>query len=132
MPATARYGGPAQSMREPTDRMRKVNSTLREVIADEVERLADPRLEMVAVTAVDTAPNLRHAVVYVDVLEVEKHEDALTALGKASRRLQSAIAAQVRMKFTPTLEFQMDQGVVGGARIDAILRDLDRSGNEEE
>ena len=119
-------------MREPTDRMRKVNSTLREVIAEEVERLSDPRLEMVSVTAVDTAPNLRHAVVYVDVLDAGKQQDALDALGKAARRLQSVIAAQVRMKFTPTLDFRMDQGVIEGARIDQLLRDLETASDEAE
>ncbi len=112
--------------------MRKVNSTLREVIAEEIERFSDPRLELVSVIAVDTAPNLRHAVVYIDVLDPENHADALEALGKAARRLQAAIGSQVRMKFTPTLEFQMDRGVVGGERIDAILRGLETSENEEE
>jgi len=50
---------------------------------------------------------------------------ALTALRRASRRLQSAIAGQVRMKYTPTLEFAVDPGVSGGERIDAILRSLE-------
>jgi ribosome-binding factor A len=104
--------------------MLKVNSTLREVIAEEVERLNDSRLEMVSITGVDTSPNLRHALVYIDVL-ADDASAALTALRRASRRLQSAIAGQVRMKYTPTLEFAVDPGVSGGERIDAILRSLE-------
>jgi len=107
-----------------SDRMLKVNSTLREVIAEEIERMSDSRLEMVSITAVDTAPNLRHAVVYIDVLGREGHEPALDALTGAANRLQSAIASQVRMKYTPQLEFAIDPGVVGGERIDAILRSI--------
>lgn len=103
--------------------MLKVNSTLREVIADEVERLSDSRLEMVSITGVETSPNLRHAVVFIDVLAADA-SDALAALERASRRIQSAIAGQVRMKYTPTLEFRIDPGVTGGERIDAILRSL--------
>lgn len=107
-----------------SDRMLKVNSVLREVLADEIERLNDERLEMVSVTGVDTAPNLRHAIVYIDVLGHDDHGPALEALGSAANRLQSTIAHQVRLKYTPTLEFAMDPGVVGGDRIDAILRSL--------
>lgn len=110
-------------MRDTSPRMLKVNSTLREVLAEEIERMSDSRLEMVSVTGVETSPNLRHAVVYIDVL-VADASDALAALGHASHRLQSVIARQVRMKYTPVLEFAVDPGVSGGERIDAILRSL--------
>lgn len=105
-----------------SDRMLKVNSVLREVLAEEIERLNDERLEMVSVTGVETAPNLRHAIVYIDVLGEEGHQPALSALKRAAKRLQSEIARQVRLKYTPTLEFAVDPGVIGGERIDAILR----------
>ena len=118
-------------MRHPSPRMLKVNSTLREVIAQEVERLGDGRTEMVSITSVDTAPNLRHAVVYIDVLVADEHQQALDALQRAAYRIQSAIARQVRMKYTPILEFQIDEGVVVGERMDALLRSL-HPGREEE
>lgn len=106
------------------ERMLRVNSTLREVLAEEVERMNDSRLEMVSITGVDTAPDLRSAMVYVDVLGSEDHGPALAALRGAARRLQGAIASQVRMKYTPTLEFAIDPGISGGERIDAILRSI--------
>lgn len=107
-----------------SDRMLRVNSTLREVLAEEIERLSDARLELVSVTAVDTTPDLRQATVYIDVLGEESHEPALRALRGASKRLQAVIGAQVRMKYTPTLDFAIDPGVVGGERIEQILREL--------
>ena len=112
--------------------MLRVNSTLREVLAEEIERMSDARLELVSVTAVDTAPNLRSAVVYIDVLGVEERETALEALRGAARRLQSSIGRQVRMKYVPTLEFQIDPGSTGGERIEQILRDLKAEQAEEE
>lgn len=112
--------------------MLKVNSTLREVIAEEVERLSDSRLEMVSITGVETSPNLRHAIVYIDVLGSNQTSAALEALQRAARRLQSAIAGQVRMKYTPTLEFEVDPGVVGGERIDEILRSLEKGGEADD
>lgn len=112
------------------DRMLRVNSTLREVLADEIERMSDTRLEMVSVTAVDTSPNLRNATVYVDVLGRDNTDDALAALRGAAHRLQSVIGSQVRLKYTPALEFAIDPGITGGERIDEILRDL-HLGEEE-
>ena len=113
-----------------SDRMLRVNSTLREVLAEEIERMSDQRLELVSVVSVDTAANLRTAVVYIDVLGRESEGDALEALRGAARRLQATIGAQVRMKYTPTLEFQIDPGITGGERIDQLLREL--HGGEEE
>lgn len=107
-----------------SDRMLRVNSILREVIAEEIERMSDSRLELVSVTGVDTAPNLRTAKVYVDVLSQTGRDDALTALRRASKRLQRVIGREVRMKYTPTLEFEIDAGVTGGERIDEILRGI--------
>jgi ribosome-binding factor A len=109
--------------------MLKVNSILREVLAEEVEKLNDSRLEMVSITGVDTAPNLRNATVYIDLLG-DGGEDALSALQASAKRLQSAIGKQVRIKYTPVLEFELDPGVVSGQRIDELLRSL--NGSEEE
>jgi ribosome-binding factor A len=115
-----------------SDRMLRVNSTIREVLADEIERLSDSRLNMVSVTGVDTSPDLRRATVFVDVLGEEDRENALRALRGAAKRLQGVLGAQLRTKYTPTLEFAIDPGVAGGDRIEAILRELRTSIDTEE
>lgn len=115
----------------PSPRMRKVNSVIHEVLADEIELLTDPRLEMVSVTGVETAPDLRNAVVYVSTIHLDKGEEAVEALTRAAARLQKALAHQVRMKYTPHLKFVLDSGVVAGSRIDALLRGI-TDGEEEE
>lgn len=108
--------------------MLRVNSILRHVLAEEIERLSDARLEMVTVTGVDTSPDLRHAMVYIDVLG--DSGPALDALGRAARRLQARLGAQVTMKYTPRLEFAVDPGVVIGDRIENLLKELRK--DEEE
>lgn len=116
----------------PTARMRKVNSVLREVLADEIEKLTDPRLEMVSVTGVDTSPDLRRATVFVSTLDLDQGEAAVAALKRAAHRLQGAVAGQVRLKYTPQLEFAVDSAIVHGDRIDEILRGLSQETTGEE
>ena len=116
------------------DRMRKVNELLREVIADEVVALKDPRIGFVTVTGVNTAPDLRHATVYYSVLgSGEAQEATADALVSAAARLQRAVGSQTRLKFTPVLEFAVDPAIESGDRIDQILRELegDAAGDQQ-
>ncbi len=50
-------------------RMARVNEVVREIIADELERLSDPRLGLVTVTGVEVSADLRHATVYYSALD---------------------------------------------------------------
>lgn len=113
-------------------RMRRVNSIVLQVLAGELERLKDPRLEMVSITGVETAPNLRRAMVYFSLLDLSKADDAKAGLDSAAPRLRKLLGDEIRMKYTPALEFELDQGVAGGAKIDQLLADIARDRKDEE
>ncbi|MBK5110651.1 MAG: 30S ribosome-binding factor RbfA [Thermoleophilia bacterium] len=103
--------------------MRRVNQVLREVVGEAIaSELSDPRLDMVAVTSVDTSPDLRSARVYVTVLgDDQAKADALDALKSAHSLLQSRINGETHMKRTPTLSFEYDESIETGMRISALL-----------
>lgn len=105
-------------------RSRRVNAIIREVLAEEIERLTDPRLGLVTVTGVDAAPDMRHATVFVSTIEVDRIDDGLKGLAAAAPRLRAALGREIRTKYTPELEFKADMGVIQGERIEAILRKL--------
>ena len=46
----------------------RVNEVVRETLADQLERMEDPRLELVTITGVDVSPDLRHANVFYSAL----------------------------------------------------------------
>lgn len=104
-------------------RMRRVNSIIWEVLADEVHRLSDPRLAAVTINGVDTSRDLRRAVVFYSCGDLERLEEVGEGLTSAAGRLQGRLASQVRLKYTPRLEFRPDQGVLGGHRIENLLRE---------
>jgi ribosome-binding factor A len=107
--------------------MRRVNVALREVISARLaEGLQDPRIGFLTVTAVESSPDLSHARVYVSVLgDDQEREQTLAALRSAQGLLQGAIAGELRMKRTPTLEFLYDESIDRGMRITELLEDQD-------
>jgi ribosome-binding factor A len=111
-----------------TDRMRRVNEAMREVLSDALTRdLKDPRVGFVTVTAVETSPDLRQARVYVSVLGTEEERDASVAgLQSAHGYLQGRVAAELRLKHTPQLSFEEDDTA---RRADRIERLLGEAGN---
>ncbi|HET9078820.1 MAG TPA: 30S ribosome-binding factor RbfA [Acidimicrobiales bacterium] len=103
-------------------RTARVNEVLRQVLADQLERMEDldERLGMLTITAVQCDPDLRHATVLMSSLEPDEEE----ALASVRVRLQAAISHQVRLKRTPQLRFVADPAVAAGQRIEDILRGL--------
>jgi len=112
-------------------RMRRVNSIVHEVLAEQLELLKDPRLGFVSITGVETAPNLRHAVVYFSTLDPEAIVEAKAGLDAAAPRLRRVLGREVRMKYTPALEFRPDHGIAAGERIDAALRRIREPDDDE-
>ena len=111
--------------KQPTPRMRKVNEILREVIAEEIVDLKDPRIGFVTVTGVDASPDLRNARVFYSVLgSDEEQRDTQAALDSAAPRIQQAMRGQVRMKYLPRLKFVVDDSVAQGLRIEELMREV--------
>ncbi len=106
----------------PYSRSLRVNQVLRQVVAEELERLADAdeRLRMVTVTSVDSTSDLRQAKVYLSSLS----EDASAALDERRIQVQRAVARQTQLKRTPQLSFAQDPAVVAGGRIEDLLRQI--------
>jgi ribosome-binding factor A len=106
-------------------RIARVNELVKEVLADELERLSDPRLGFVTVTGVDVSADLRQATVYYSVLGPgEAHEESAEALRSASAHLRSTLGRQVRLKYLPNLVFTEDPAVARGERVEEIIRQL--------
>lgn len=78
------------------------------------------------VTAVETSPDLRHARVYVSVLgDQVAREETLAGLEASRGLLQGEIARDMRIKYTPQLNFVYDDTVDRGMRITELLGDDD-------
>jgi len=84
--------------------------------------LKDPRVRDVTVTYVEVSGDLRHAKVHVSVMgETTKQELTLRGLRSAAGFLQARLAKRIEARYTPRLEFVLDQGVKKSIEISQIL-----------
>ena len=104
-------------------RTARVNEVVREVLAEELERMNDPRLSLVTITGVDVATDLRQARVYYAALG-RSDDEVVTALRAAAPHLRAVLGNEVRMKYLPRLEFFLDPAIEQGQRVEDILRSL--------
>ena len=109
----------------PSERMRRVNEALKEVLSESIAELKDPRIGFVTVTGVQASPDLRHATVYVSVLGSERKRDAtLAGLQSSHGFLQGKVNRELHLKRTPQLAFEYDPTVERGVRLSKLIDEL--------
>ena len=115
-------------------RPERLAETLREEIAEVVGfELDDPRIEMVTVTDVNVADDLRDAKVYVLVDGTEEEiNGALKALQHAASFVRQQVAMNLSMRFAPHLHFVRDTAEENASRVNSILSDLTSKGETKE
>jgi ribosome-binding factor A len=108
-----------------TERMRRVNESVRAVVADAIVGLADPRIGIVTVTGVEVSPDLHDARIYFSVFGGKKKKRAaLAALESARGVLQGRVATELQIKRTPQLSFEYDQSVERGVHMAKLIDEL--------
>ena len=106
-------------------RLRRVNEAVREIVAEEVGGLKDPRIGFVTVTDVRTSSDLRRAEVFYTALPDDEVALAATAAGLASATpvLRRELGARLRTRNVPDLQFTHDAVPERGRHIEQLLRD---------
>jgi ribosome-binding factor A len=113
-----------------SERLERVSEELREVLAEEIGRLKDPRVGFVTVTGVRVTPDLRKARVFYTVLGDESaRRGTRAALRSARSHLRASLGKEVRIKFVPEMEFEEDVDLDRVRRVDELI---DRISREEE
>ena len=107
-------------MTQRTDRVEKV---ARQVLAESIRALKDPRIGFATVTRVRISADLRHARVFVSVMgDDEARRATLEGLESATPVLRAELGRQVRMKYLPELAFELDRGAETAERVEELLQ----------
>lgn len=110
-------------------RIVRVNELLKREIADELVRLLD-RSDLnpatIMVSHVETSPNLKHAAVGISVFGDDDYKSrCLKKVRKMGPALQRYINKVSSLKFTPQLQFELDESIAEGDHVLGIIAKIE-------
>jgi len=107
----------------PSRRTLKAAEAIREVVGMAIiADLQDPRIKNVTVTRVEVSGDMRHAKVFVSIMGDEAMETlSLRGLQSAAGYLQAKCAKRIDTRYTPQLQFVIDQGNKNSLLISQLL-----------
>jgi ribosome-binding factor A len=106
-------------------RTERLANQIREELAGMIGGLKDPRIGFVTVTRVALAEDLRFARVSFGVLGDQAQRDKTSAgLRQASGFLRRELGRRLRVRHTPELVFEYDEGLDATDRVAKILEEI--------
>ena len=120
----------------------EIRHALSHILTHEADRLDDPDLygKSVTVTEVRISPDLRNATAFVvplgATIQGEDPTPLIKALNRAAGYFRGLLAREVKLQFSPTIRFKLDESFDEASRIETILhdpavaRDLERDDDE--
>jgi ribosome-binding factor A len=104
-------------------RIGRINEEIQRELAALIPNVKDPRVTgMISVTAVETAPDLRYAKVFISVLDKSDCTQVLQGLKSAGGYLRRELGQALQLRYTPQLSFVRDDSIDKGAHILDLLR----------
>jgi ribosome-binding factor A len=106
-------------------RAARVAEVIREVASETILfELRDPRVKGVTVTRAEVSGDLQHAKVYVSVMGTPKEQQlCLHGLTHAAGFVQSKLGSRLKTRFTPQVQFVLDQGVKNSIAIARLIKE---------
>lgn len=110
-----------------SQRTERLDELLRQEIGVILAReVADPRIGFATITQVETAPDLRHAKVWVSVIgDAAEREATVAALGRAMVFVRRELGTRLRLKRIPDLHVRLDDTAERGTRVLQLLHELE-------
>ncbi len=107
-------------------RVLKAAEAIRQVVSTAIlVELRDPRVSDVTVTRVELSADMRLAKVHVSVMgDAAKQKLCLKGLQHSAGFLQQKLVDRIDTRYTPRLQFQLDQGVKNAAAVAQILKEV--------
>lgn len=104
----------------------KAASAIREVVSTAIlTELRDPRIENVTVTFVEVSGDMRWAKVHVSIMGDKKQQDlCMHGLQKSAGYLQKRVSNRIDTRYTPRLQFVLDEGIKNAFKVSEILNDV--------
>ena len=96
-----------------------IHRTLANFIRDKFRE--DKRVGMVTISSVKVSPDLKHAKVFVTILEEAKTAESLLILNQAAGSFRLHLAKSLKLRVVPTVAFILDEAEARARRIYTLL-----------
>lgn len=115
-------------------RAARVAEQMKKELTDIIGRkIKDPRIGFVTITDVRVTGDLQQATVYISVLgDDEQKQNTLVGLAKAKGFIRSEIGHRIRLRKTPEIQFEFDESIEYGNRIETLLHELNLNDQRED
>lgn len=123
------YSAMGIKMRKNSVKNTRINGEVQRELSTLISReLKDPRINsMTSVVAVDVAPDLKHAKVYISVLgDEQSQKDTLAGLRSASSFMRGQLAKSINLRNTPELIFVLDQSIEYGVNMSKLINEVNK------
>jgi ribosome-binding factor A len=112
----------------PSLRIQRVRELLKRAIGEAIrQELPVSEAGLVTVNDVDVAGDLKSATVFISILgNPEQQKRGFALLAQHRLRIQDLMSRAVVLKYTPKLRFVVDDSVVRGNRVLAIIEELEK------
>src|SRR5262245_48053706 len=106
-------------------RLARVAEVIREVASEAtLYEVKDPRLKLTTVRRDEVPADLQHAKVHVSVMGSDRDRNlTLHGLKSAAGFIQSKLGDRMRTRYTPALEFVLDEGVRNSQEVARLLNE---------
>ena len=102
-----------------SNKLARTNDDIQRVLANLLTQVKDPRVQqgMISVTRVETTGDLRYSKVWLSVLGMENEKEFKKGLRSASGWLRHELGTVLDLRYTPELQFFVDDSIAYGAHI---------------
>ena len=117
-----------------SNRINRINEEIQKELSSLIRNLKDPRIQntMISNTRVETTPDLRWAKVYVSFLQADRAKDAIKGLKSAGGYLRRELGRALNLRYTPELNWELDDSITYGAKMLALINSLDTGAEEDD
>ena len=113
-------------------RQLRVNELVKRELSGIIAREINFQDALVSINAVDVAPDMKNAHVFVSILGAINGTSVIDKLEAHRPVLQAELSRHVVLKYTPHLIFHIDDSIERGARVLEILQNLEKPRGEDE
>ena len=115
-------------------RTERVASLLRHEVGTYIAReFRDANTGLITVTEVHMSPDLRIAKIYVSIMgNAEVKDQTMKILEERKGEVRSFIGSHMRLKFTPAVQFYVDETLDRVSRIDQLIKQIHKESPEKE